>query len=324
MTNYISPPPHDYQAAIEGAVYYSLPDPGYLRVSGEDRVDFLQRQTTNDIKLLAAGTTLTSVLTSPNARILDVFQLFSEAETISVITLPGMGAKTAAFLQGKIFFMDKVTVEDASVEYVQLDLEGPQAAAVLQATGVAQPPKLGESLTGSLAAHPVRILGVPGLTAERGYRLLAKVPDSAAITTALEQFGAVQLSAASCQILRVEAGKPAHAAEINEDHTPLETNLDAAISSNKGCYTGQEIIARQLTYDKVTKRLAQLRLEGLVNSGDPVTAAGKKAGSISSVVTSPRFGVVALAVLKRPFHETGTALSVTHNGQEIPGKVTTP
>jgi folate-binding protein YgfZ len=101
--------------------------------------------------------------------------------------------------------------------------------------------------------------------------------------------------------MRVEAGLPAAGAELSEDYTPLEAGLAAAISSTKGCYTGQEVLARQITYDKVTQHLCGLRLTRRAQPGGRVWAPdGSPVGRVTSAATSPRFGEIALAVVKRP------------------------
>ncbi|NLX11390.1 MAG: hypothetical protein GXY36_17220, partial [Chloroflexi bacterium] len=128
-----------YEAALSGAACYVVPDAGYLRVQGDDQQAFIQRQTTNDARQIAPGQTQQTVLTSATARILDVWRLVPEPDAIGVITLAGRGTRTARYLQSRIFFMDKVTVTDASAEFVQIDVFGPQAADALRRAGVEPP-----------------------------------------------------------------------------------------------------------------------------------------------------------------------------------------
>jgi folate-binding Fe-S cluster repair protein YgfZ len=99
-------------------------------------------------------------------------------------------------------------------------------------------------------------------------------------------------------------------------------NLDVAISSVKGCYTGQEIIARQITYDKVTRRLVGLRLESPVDPMVAIQVDGRTVGAITSVAASPRWGLIALAVIKRPHHEPGTAVTVLYEGRSVSATTT--
>jgi len=104
----------------------------------------------------------------------------------------------------------------------------------------------------------------------------------------------------------------------------LNFDLLDAISLDKGCYTGQEVIARQITYDKVTKRLVGLRLDNPVEAGERVWADGKPSGKISSSVISPSFGPIALAYLKRPYHQPGSKVWVAKSSEQagLPAVVT--
>lgn len=301
-----SPVSGEYETALSGAAYFPLPEAGYLRIKGTDRQAFLQRQTTNDIHLLAEGRALVTVLTSPTARILDVLTLVSEPEAIGALTLPGRAADTFHYLRSRIFFMDKVTVEDASAEFLQLDVFGPEAHSVLLTSGFTRPFEAGEAQTAEVVGGPV--LGI--MTSSRDFRLVVPAGNATQVIAALEQAGATRLSAETHAILRVESGRPAAGHELVEEYTPLEVGLEAAISHNKGCYTGQEVIARQITYDKIIRHLAGLFLAGEAHPGDTVWSPGdgRQAGTITSVARSPRFGHIALAILRRPYHTPGSIL----------------
>lgn len=308
--------PADYRAAQEGAVWFSLSAPGFLRLAGDDRLDFLQRQSTNDLRLLRPDRAVVTVLTSPTARILDVLTVLAWDDALAVLTLPGHGPRTARELRGKIFFMDRVAVTDMSAEFVQLDLEGPKAGEVLQRLGLAMPPATDGVATFVGPAGEVWVIGHRGLRGP-GFRLIAAATEAEAMRTALAAAGATALSPEVYDILRVEAGLPG-LAELTEDFNPLEANLEALVAENKGCYTGQEVIARQITYDKVTRRLTGLRAEAPVPVGAEVLAEGKTVGQVTSAVLSPRLGALALAYVKRPFHQPATPLLLHHNGQDTP------
>lgn len=311
--------PADYQAAYEGAVWFCPPEPGFLRLSGEDRLDFLQRQSTNDLRRLRPDRAVVTVLTSPTARILDVLTVFDLGDALGVLTLPGHGSRTARELRGKIFFMDRVTVADNSRDFAQIDLEGPQAGALLQRLGLNAAPAADGVGVFIAAGFETRAIGHQGLRGV-GFRLLVPAEGREAVTAALAAAGAVSLSVAVYDILRVEAGLPGPV-ELTEEYNPLEANLDAYVAENKGCYTGQEVIARQITYDKVTRRLVGLRPEAPVPVEAEVLAEGRTVGQVTSAVLSPRLGPLALAYVKRPFNQPDTRLIVRHDGQDIPAVV---
>lgn len=311
-----------YDAALTGAAFYRVPAPGLLRIAGQDRLDFVQRQTTNDARTLAADRALLTVLTTPTARILDVWRLLGapDGEALEAITLPGRGASTAQYLARRIFFMDKVTVTDASAGHALLEVLGPAAGDALAGAGVETLPEPGGVLTARLDGAALRIIG-PEEGFAGGYLALGVPEGIVALAERLAAWGVRPLDSPAHEVLRIEAGLPGPAGELTEAYTPLEANLDRAIHSAKGCYTGQEIIARQITYDKITRRLAGLRLAEPVTPGAAVIVEGRSAGEVTSAAVSPRFAPLALAVIKRPHFAPGTAVSVAVDGGSVAGRV---
>jgi folate-binding protein YgfZ len=108
---------------------------------------------------------------------------------------------------------------------------------------------------------------------------------------------------------------------LNADYTPLENNMNWAISSTKGCYTGQEVIARQITYDKVTRKLVGVRLGAEVAVGSTVFAGKQAAGTVTSTALSSKFGPIALAMIKRPHNETGADVTIGDQDSGVLGTV---
>jgi folate-binding protein YgfZ len=306
-------------------VFYEQSQVGMLELRGDTRADFLQRQTTNDTRRISSQGILTSVLTSPTGRILDVLYLFedqaSNEPVIQAITLPGHAPATASYLKSRIFFKDQVELWEISANYIHMDLSGPGIQHVLQKLDL---PALLE--TGQLAStHPGDIeikvfkhnpqLGL-------GIRLFTFAEFRERIRSILSEAGVKELNHNDYEILRVEAGLPAASHELVEEHTPLEVNLVNAISENKGCYTGQEVIARQMTYDKVTRKLVGLNLDREIQVGAQFFAEGKLAGIVTSSVVSPRFGPIALGIIKRPYHQPGIELTSTEGENTITARVT--
>jgi folate-binding protein YgfZ len=123
-------------------------------------------------------------------------------------------------------------------------------------------------------------------------------------------------SAAEAEARRIEAGLPRYGVDVSEDQFPFEANLDSAISYSKGCYAGQEVVARASARGHANKRLVGLRLggderDGPVPAGAPVTAAVRpEAGVATSSAVSPTFGPIALAYLHKSVWEPGTQVSV--------------
>jgi folate-binding protein YgfZ len=169
---------------------------------------------------------------------------------------------------------------------------------------------------GEIGGEAVIADGQRGLSGT-GYRLLVPSAGWNTVEQKLTGARAEQLSDESYHILRVEAGLPAAGAELTEEFTPLEAGLDYAVSGAKGCYTGQEVLARQTTYDKVTQHLVCLRLDAPARVGERLWAEGKSVGVITSTATSPRLGAIALGMVRRPYHEAGAALVLGASGVKV-------
>lgn len=303
------------------AFSYELKEAGYLQVSGEDRQAFLQRQTTNDIRLLEPGKVLLTVLTSPTARILDVFYLLPEPDSTGVITLPGYATATARFLRSRIFFMDKVVLTDSSAELTQVEIFGPEATAALGRLGIEIIPDADQVQTVNFSGLELRLLHLhPSIGL--GYRFLVRSWQRQELMDLLLGSGFQQVSEQEYRLLHVEAGIPFAGAELVEAYTPLEAGLASAVSGDKGCYTGQEVIARQITYDKITQRIVGIQFERPAMPGDRLWADGKLVGLVTSAEQSKRFGMIGLAMLKRPHDLPGTQLdSENATGIRSPARV---
>ena len=243
-----------YQAAAHRASYFLQPNGGLIQIADPDRVEFVQRQTTNDAQRLEPGHLQLSVLTNPAARILDVFHILPDSDELLLITLPGLGSSTAAYLKRRIFFMDKVSVTDVSASYLQIELVGPQVNKNLKRLGVQTLPTDMDAASVSIGGVETRLLATSRATTF-GCRLLVAFDSGQTVLSALETAGFTSLDTDTFELLRIESGLPAANHELSEEYTPLEAGLQKAISATKGCYTGQEVIARQITYDKVTQQL---------------------------------------------------------------------
>jgi len=304
----------EYTALVSGAALQDRPDAGFLILTDADRVDFLQRMTTANVAALRPGQAALAVLTSPVARIEFVFTVLCREADLWLLPAPGQADALTAKLRSQIFFMDKVKVRNASPEFRRWRLMGPQASALLSAAGLAAP----ESDDTFATAETLTILrqdryDVPG------YELLAPADDAEEISARLNNAGALPVTDfASYTNRRVELGRPAVSAELTGEYNPLEAGLTWAVADNKGCYTGQEIIARQITYDKVTKILVGLRSDTSLPVGADVLAEGRSVGTITSSGFSPGLGgPLALAVVKRPFNAAQTELSVMDSPTQV-------
>jgi folate-binding protein YgfZ len=145
-----------------------------------------------------------------------------------------------------------------------------------------------------------------------GLELLVPKNEREEVWHALAAAGVVSLEGdAAYTARRIELGRPAPGYELVQAYNPLEAGLAWVCADNKGCYTGQEIIARQLTYDKVTKTLVGLVAEDMLTAGAEVTHDGSVVGTVTSATFSPALGrPFALAIVKRSANAPGVELRV--------------
>jgi folate-binding protein YgfZ len=328
-----------YTAARQAAALADLGASGWLRVAGPDRLDFVQRLSTNDLRPLTRGQGLPTVLTNPLGRIIALVTVYAHVDVLYVCCAPGQAAAVKRYLSNMIFYNDHVQVEDAGPTVAHFALFGPDSADVLASLF-----NLDESEPAAwLPPSPygwaqVQLAGVPLMLQHGGpldladWLLVVPLASAPAIWQTLADRLLV-LDSEIQEVLRVEAGLPAWDHELSDQVTPLEVGLLSAISYNKGCYTGQEIIARQTNYDKVTRRLAGLLLpadaaEGPDLRGAAVMAAAgghssRRAGFVGSAIHSPALGQsIALAVVPRDASEPGSQVTVRQAGQEFVATVT--
>lgn len=327
--------PPDYRAAIEGAALYDEAASGRFFMRGRDRATLLHRLSTNDITRLTTGQGARTVLTTPIGRIIDLLIVHALDDALLVVTSPDQGPPVFGHIRKNTFFNDQVTLEAAGRSYGQLALYGPAAPEILaRRSGVGRD---------DLPPHhiePIAIAGVEGLVTRRepiggqGFTLYIPAEGIAAVRAALLDDGATPLSDETYNILRVEQGYSAFGRELSQEYIPLETGLADAISFTKGCYVGQEIIARMESRHRLAKQLRGLKL-GASNLENHMPASdgehalqlpvklvveGKDAGDLTSLVVSPRFGTIGLAYVRSAHAAAGAIVGIM--GSDMRGEVT--
>ncbi|MCW5878440.1 MAG: hypothetical protein KIS80_06195 [Anaerolineales bacterium] len=299
-----------YQAAKEGVAYFTLSAPGLLRFTGDTYVEFLQRQTSNDLGLLSPQQVVPSLLTSAQGRVLEHFSLAQDGGSLLMLTQPGHGPGLATYFQKRIFFNDQVAIQDQSDAYAQIELHGPLAVQALARLGLEPVAALDGLRAAEWQGHPVHLITQSGYGSPYSVLLLLPKPAAPVLLASLQL---PELNTSQRELLRIEAGLPGDP-EFNHQYTPFELGLDRLVSATKGCYTGQEVLARQVTYDKVVRKLAQVSSQQPLAPGQRLRAEGKPVGEITSAAASPTDGHLALAVLRRPHDQAGVTLT-TENGE---------
>ncbi len=321
-----------YQAVMTGAAVYDENAYGRIRMRGKSSADLLHRLSTNDIVKLQPGQGARTVVTTPIGRIMDVLTVYARENELLLVTGPGQGGPVFSHLRKNIFFNDQVTLEPLARSHAQLALYGLQAAALLE--------QLFQESFADLPLYSSRVVtfgdtevvvGRQLPLGEAGFRLLVPAESSERVQVALREAGAAELDAPTFDVLRVEQGYGANGRELSLEYIPLETGLVDAISFSKGCYVGQEIIARMESRNRLAKQLRGLKLtrDGQQPSADeiaPLTAGttklvvdGKDAGDLTSVVVSPRYGSIGLAYVRSAHAEQHSHVGIT--GSPLIGEV---
>ena len=316
-------PDREAAAALEGSVVADRSGLGRIRMSGKDRQDLLHRLSTNEIKSLKPGEgALTALLTS-RGRIVDLLHALAGESYLTLIASDGNAARVRSWLETYIF-REEVALEDAGAGGC-LGLYGAASASLLDRLARDNWSSLpvAHHRRSKLAGLEVRVAGTFPL-AGLGFLLLCDPGNTSALWDALVAAGAVPAGSEALERLRIAAGVPELGKELTEDQNPWEAALDGAISLTKGCYVGQEVVARLRTYQKIQRRLGGLELEGdeLPASGSSILFAGREVGKITSAARSPRgANGLALGFLQVDHAGPGEAVEVSHLSGSIPARV---
>ena len=283
------------------AVLADVSDRGRLLVSGADAIDLLNRLSTNDLEQLRPGHGMGTVLTTNKGRIIDLLRVLHRGEDLLLMTSPGTQSRVVEWIDFYTFAED-VQVTDLTADTRQRLVIGATAVDVLQNAGYPV-----EVISDELS-H-VRVAGGDGektiIRATFGsLNAFEVISDTGDPITAL---GLELIDESDLARLRVEQGVAAYPSEMNEGRNPLEANLKPHISFNKGCYIGQEVVARLDTYDRVQRFLCQLLVDDglVVDLGSPVVVDGNDVGEVTSSAPG-----LALAYLRKRAYQDGARVEV--------------
>ncbi len=327
-----SPPPVDTAPLHEGAVVVDLTGRGSLVVSGPDRVAFLQGVVTNDVRALAPGTGCPALFLTAKGKLRATLDVLALEECLLLDTEPGLAGPLVEGLRAYIVY-PPVGLEDRTASTGVLHVEGPSAAAILGAA-------LGPLPAGDRAHGPFSLGEIEGRIVsvsrggEPGFDLRFPRESLPALRERLSRLGLSPASVGLLDAARIEAGLPRWGSELDQSVLPNEAGLQlGAVSYSKGCYIGQETVARLKTYGHVNRFLCRLLLpSGSAPAPDAAVLApegngqGKTAaGRIVSAVDSVRLGrVVAFAWLKRELAVAGQPLEVFTESGPVHAEILLP
>jgi folate-binding protein YgfZ len=278
---------------------------GKLLLRGDEAAEYLQGQLTNDVEALAPGEGCYAALLDRKGHMqADMRVLRLSPEEVWLDTEPDALASASRHLQ--MYKVGReVEIEDVGEQRAILSLIGPRSAELADA------PPLPE-----YACEEIGVAGVGCLAVGTalGIDLIVAVEQAEHLRAALVEVGAVEVSAEAAEILRVEAGTPRFGAEMDSGTMPAEAGIvEAAVNFEKGCYIGQETVARLHYRGKPNRRLRGLRLSAPAASGSALRLGEKEVGRIGGSCVSPVRGPIALAILRREA-EPGAELLVGEDG----------
>jgi folate-binding protein YgfZ len=292
---------------------------GMLVVSGAEAAEYLQGQLTNDVEAIAPGEGVYAALLDRKGHMQGDMRVLRPPSSVPLgpqatqrngqleiwldtepEALQAVRRHLAMYKIGR-----QVEVADLSGERAILSLIGPRAVEI---SGAAPLP---ENACAEVTVGGAQSLAV-GTAA--GIDLLAPSAERDRVRGALLAAGAAEVSAEAAEILRIEAGRPRFGAEMGTETLPAEAGIvEQAVSFTKGCYIGQETVARLHYKGKPNRHLRGLKLDGPARAGDPVLLGEKGIGTIGSAAVSPAFGPISLAILRREA-EPGATVSVGEDG----------
>ncbi|MEW6742015.1 MAG: aminomethyltransferase family protein [Planctomycetota bacterium] len=337
-------PAEEYAAVKRGCGLLDVSARGRLAVHGDDGPNLLNRIVTNAVDSLAPGTGRAAVMVTPKGRIVDYVLVLRRPHHLLLVTSPGLASIIAATID-KYTIREAVSLEDLTPKTTALLVHGPTAAEVYAASGVGPLSSCGALSHQELdiAGGPTLFVALPGALAPGFLAVTPCARASALFDFLLESgrsYGLVPIGSDTFEILRIEAGMPAAPHELSAKYNPLEAGLRDAVSFRKGCYVGQEVIARLATYQKVQRRLAGFALAagatlGSSESGGSSRTGGepdhglarmwfgsREVGHVTSAAFSPGLGrCIGLAYIRRDAFSPGRRVIIKQSDREVEGSL---
>jgi folate-binding protein YgfZ len=295
-----SPTPADvvaaYRAASHGFLGVRHDVPGALRIQGRNALDFLHRMSTNALLDLEPGQVRGTVLTTAIGRTVDVVQVLLGETSTLLLTSPGKAAAVNGWLSRYIFFNDDVRLTGAPEFAACWSVLGPQAPEEVVRFGLSLPAANKRFAEEQDAIVRFVARPVPGLQLLLGAETAGR---------AEARWGNGEAAArAAFEALRIEQGDPAPDREIDDQVIPLEVGLWDLVSFDKGCYIGQEVIARMESRQRIARGLVGVLLDGPAEPPQEVLADRQPVGRMTSAALSPRLGRIGLALVRAAAQES--------------------
>jgi tRNA-modifying protein YgfZ len=282
-----------YRALTERAGVLDRSELGKLALTGTQAAELLNGQVSNDVEALAPGTGCYAALLTNKGKMLgDLRVLATGDELLLICERPALQALFDQIRRGAIGW--DAELHKRTLQQGLLSVIGPRARAVVPgAEGL--PAEEHANASGEIAGARVVLV-----VTDVGVDVVCAAEDTVRVLEALVAAGAPAVDEAAAEIVRVESGRPRHGVDVDETTIPQEAGLnERAVSFTKGCYVGQETVARLHWRGKPNRHLRGLRLSEPVGRGAALRLGDREVGKVGSVAVSPRHGVIALAIVRR-------------------------
>ncbi len=286
---------------------------GVIEVTGGDRIRFLHNQSTNNFERLKPGEGCDTVFVTSTARTIDLATAYITDDSVLLITSPNRYKYLLEWLDRYIFFADKVELINITAKTAIFSLIGTQSDNILPNLGLDA--IIGQPLANHQLINDIRIAVGSGL-ATPGYTLIVPAENAANVWKMMVEVGAVPMGGDLWEQLRIQQGRPVPDKELTDDYNPLEAGLLQTISFDKGCYIGQETIARLNTYKGVKQSLWGINLNAPAEVGSAIMVGEEKVGKLTSIVESDR-GFFGLGYIRTKAGGAGLKVQIGETTGEV-------
>jgi len=305
------------QIARNEVAIYQHPSSSIIELTGEDSLNFLHNQSTNEIKSLQPGQGCDTVFVNATARTLDLATVYVTPDRVLLLVSSNRLHFLMEWLDRYLFPMDQVKLKDVSEQYQIFTLLGEKSHPLIQQWGLQELSHQPFASHQTTTINDIAVLiAVGSRLAIAGYTILVDTENANSLQQSFTDAGATPITEQVWEELTLEQGKPLPDYELTEDYNALEAGLFQAISFHKGCYIGQETIARLNTYKGVKQRLWGIRLSQMVDPETPITVNDKKVGKLTRVKETDE-GIMGLGYIRTKTGGEGLTVQVGEATGEV-------
>ena len=292
----------EYRALTESCGLVDRAGRGRLALTGPERREFLNGQLTQDIETLEPGHGRYAALLTHKGKMLSDLRVLDLGDEL-LLSCERAGLQELFNMIRRYKLGADVELHKRTLEMGELSLIGPDARRIAGATELG--PDEHDNVRATIGEHDVILVAT-----DLGVDVFCDAEATEGVRGTLLAAGAVEVTEAAAELVRVESGRPRYGVDVDDNTIPQEAGLnERAVSFTKGCYVGQETVARLFYRGKPNRHLRGLKLSAPVEPGTPLRLGEKEVGRVTSVAVSPVHGLIGLALVRRQA-EPGATISV--------------